>query len=58
MLFAYLNETRRSIVMVQYKMMDPLERTKRQVHTGLGTIIQARDAWASNEDVETDWRVV
>ncbi len=32
----YLNETRRSIVMVQYKMMEPLERSVRDVETGLG----------------------
>jgi hypothetical protein len=29
----YLNETRRSIVMVQYKMMEPLARTKRRFDT-------------------------
>jgi hypothetical protein len=40
----YLNETRRSIVMVQYKMMEPLERTKRQIGTGLDTIMQADEA--------------
>jgi hypothetical protein len=33
----YLNEARRSIVMVQYKMMEPLERSVREVETGLGT---------------------
>jgi hypothetical protein len=32
----YLNETRRSIVMVQYKMMEPSERSVRQVETGFG----------------------
>ncbi|WP_283471073.1 hypothetical protein [Methylosinus trichosporium] len=36
----YLNEMRRSIVMVQYKMMEPVERTKRQIDTGLGIITQ------------------
>ena len=40
----YLNETRRSIVMVQYKMMEPLERTRRQIATALGTITQADEA--------------
>jgi len=40
----YLNETRRSIVMVQYKMMEPLGRTKRQIDTSLGTISHADEA--------------
>jgi hypothetical protein len=40
----YLNETRRSIVMVQYKMMDPLGRKKRQISTALGTITQVDEA--------------
>ena len=40
----YLNETRRSIVMVQYKMMELLGRTKRQIVTALGTITQADEA--------------
>jgi hypothetical protein len=34
----YLNETRRSIVMVQYKMMEPLERVVREIDTELGTV--------------------
>jgi hypothetical protein len=34
----YLNETRRSIVMVQYKMVEPLGRSVRAVETSLGTI--------------------
>jgi hypothetical protein len=40
----YLNETRRSIVMVQYKMMECLERKKRQVDTGFGVKSVAGDA--------------
>jgi hypothetical protein len=40
----YLNETRRSIVMVQYKMMEPSGRTKRQIGTSFGTISQANEA--------------
>jgi hypothetical protein len=40
----YLNEMRRSIVMVQYKMMEPLERTKRQIDIGLGMITQTDEA--------------
>jgi hypothetical protein len=44
----YLNERRRSIVMVQYKMMEPLERTKRQTCTARGAITQAD---------ETEWVV-
>jgi hypothetical protein len=34
----YLNQTRRSIVMVQYKMMEPLPRREREVNTGFGTV--------------------
>ncbi len=39
----YLNKTRRSIVMVQYKMMESLGRTKRQIETS-HTIAQADEA--------------